>query len=125
VLFGPWLELSLRPRPYRGDSGGVLALSVPAQRLRVFETPMLSQYFSSYRIPLRHRAILMDEEPQAGKFARIRGKIRESPFRNDSELPADFDPLLYVLSYEDLFEHEVDPYEHFLHHGRHEGRLWR
>jgi hypothetical protein len=40
-------------------------------------------------------------------------------------MPMDFDPVLYVLSYDDLFEHEVDPYEHFLAYGRKERRGWR
>jgi len=125
VLFGPWIELSFRPRPYAGDNGTGLALSVPAERLRVLDMQQMSEHFSSHKVPLLHLAILAGEEPQAGKLARIKGKMQSSPFRNDRELPPDFDPLLYVLSYADLFEHEVDPYAHFLHYGRHEGRLWR
>ena len=32
--------------------------------------------------------------------------------------------MLYVLSYPDLLKHEAEPYEHYVKHGRHEGRLW-
>ena len=52
----------------------------------------------------------------------IQAKIEASPFRQSGSLPAGFDPLIYALSYPDLFELEVDPYEHFLIHGRHESR---
>jgi hypothetical protein len=51
--------------------------------------------------------------------------MEHSPFRNTPEIPAGFDPVLYVLSYPDLFEHEVDPYEHFVNYGKREGRMWR
>ena len=55
--------------------------------------------------------------------SRRRSKIL--PHKNASELPDDFDPLLYVLSYGDLFEREVDPFEHFIRFGSHEDRAWR
>jgi hypothetical protein len=48
----------------------------------------------------------------------VDGRVRSS-------IPVDFDPHLYVLSYPDLFEAEVDPYEYFSVFGRHENRLWR
>jgi hypothetical protein len=51
--------------------------------------------------------------------------MENSPFRNSPEIPSDFDPVMYVLLYPDLLEHEVDPYEHFANHGKREGRMWR
>jgi FkbM family methyltransferase len=68
--------------------------------------------------------ILSAKEPEASKFERIKKKIESSSYRNATELPADFDPAFYILSHADLFEHEVDPYEHFVNHGRHEKRRW-
>jgi hypothetical protein len=68
---------------------------------------------------------LEGEEPYASKLARIKAKIENSPHKNANELPDDFDPLLYVLSYGDLFEREVDPFEHFIRFGSHEDRAWR
>jgi hypothetical protein len=69
--------------------------------------------------------VLGGAEPEAGKFARIRNRIETSPHRHDQSLPEDFDPLVYVFTYRDLFDAEVDPYEHFLRFGRLEGRSWR
>jgi hypothetical protein len=69
-------------------------------------------------------AILNAKQPEASKFERIKKKIESSSYRNASELPAGFDPVFYILSYTDLFEHEVDPYEHFVNNGRHEKRRW-
>jgi hypothetical protein len=130
VLFGPWVELSLRPKPYLGDgnrssSDYALRRSVPARRLRVFEMRHLGEFFSKQHISPLKLKILDAEEPQVGKFMRIKKTIENSTFRHLSEIPADFDPVLYVLSYPDLLEAEVDPYEHFVAFGRHEGRLWR
>ena len=68
--------------------------------------------------------IFRGEEPHASKLARIKRKMDASPFRYARDLPASFDPMRYVLGYLDLIEHEVDPYEHFLNWGRHEGRVW-
>jgi hypothetical protein len=84
----------------------------------------MSEIFSGYSVPQLYFAILKEEEPQASKFARIRKRIEESPYRSASEIPTGFNPVLYVLSYPDLFEHEVDPYEHYMRHGIHEGREW-
>jgi len=71
---------------------------------------------------IAHLKIFRGEEPHASKWARIQKKMDASPLQDARELPANFDPKRYVLSYPDLFEHEVDPYEHFLNWGRHEGR---
>ena len=130
ALRGLWVELSLRPRPYLGDGADSsrsywLKRSVPIRRLRVFDMQKMNDLFSGYHVPQLYLTILKGEEPQASKFERIKSRMQHSPYRNASELPADFDPLVYVLSHADLFEHEVDPYEHFVRHGKHEGRLWR
>jgi hypothetical protein len=128
VLFGPWVELSLRPQPYLGDGMNSacdysLKRSVPVRRLRIFDMQQMSTVFSGYSVPQLYFTINADE-PRASKFERIKKRIENSPYRNAGELPTNFNPVLYVLSYADLFEHEVDPYEHYLHYGRHEGRLW-
>jgi hypothetical protein len=130
VLFGPWVELSLRPRPYLGDkavssNNYSLKRSLPARRLRVLDMRQMSDFLSGDYVPPLYLTILKGHEPQSGKFARIKERMENSPFRNAPEIPSGFDPVLYVLSYVDLFEHEVDPYEHFANYGRHEGRLWR
>ena len=129
IIFGPWVEISLRPQPYLGENndapgGYSLSRSVPVRRLRVFDMRQMSDIFSGYSVPPLYFSILKEEEPQATKFARIRKRIEESPYRNASEIPTGFNPVLYVLSYPDLFEHEVDPYEHYMRHGIYEGREW-
>jgi Uncharacterised nucleotidyltransferase len=130
LLFGPWVELSLRPSRYRG--GGmqkpddfVLARSVPARDLRVLDLDQIMAFFAGNHVPPIYLRILKGEEGPAAQFARIKAKIDASPLRRDPNLPSDFDPVLYVLAYPDLFENEVDPYHHFLAHGRNEGRPWR
>lgn len=128
LLFGPWVELSLRPSGYRGGDiqepdDFVLARGVPARDLRVFDLEQITGFFAGYHIPSIYLRILKgEEEPVA--ISRITAKIAASPLRSDPGLPDDFDPVLYVLAYPDLFENEVDPYHHFLVHGRTEGRLW-
>jgi hypothetical protein len=129
LLFEPWVELSLRPSTYRGDDmqepdDFVLERSVPARDLRVFDLEETTGFFAGYHIPSIYLRILKGEEEPVARLARIKAKIAASPSRNDPSLPDDFDPVLYVLAYPDLFESEVDPYHHFLVHGRSEGRLW-
>lgn len=125
LLFGPWVEISLRPRPYLGASEvRTTALSAPARRLRVLNLQHLTDIFSGHEVPQPYVRILKGEQPYVSKFARIEAKMKNSPFKGSSELPAKFDPLRYVFSYPDLFEHEVDPYEHFLAFGRHENRAY-
>jgi hypothetical protein len=41
------------------------------------------------------------------------------------DVPPDFDPAGYLLANPDLLMARVDPYRHFLNHGRGEGRSWR
>jgi hypothetical protein len=129
ALFGPWVELSLRPQPYIGDavnSGEAYPLrrSVPVRRLRVLDMAQVSEVFSGYHVPQLYFTILKAEEPHASRFERIKRKIEESPYRYAAGIPANFNPVLYIFSYPDLLEGEVDPYEHFIRHGREEGRLW-
>jgi hypothetical protein len=103
---------------------GYFSPSRPARDLRVFDLEQITGFFAGYHIPSIYLRILKGEEEPAAKFARIKAKIAASPLRSDPGLPDDFDPVLYVLAYPDLFENEVDPYHHFLVHGRTEGRLW-
>jgi hypothetical protein len=127
ALFGPWVEISLRPHGYLGEvqQTPVLMRGVPIRRLRLLDVKRMTEMFSADNKPELQVKALRGDEPEASKFARIKQKIDNSPYREASGVPADFDHVLYVSSYPDLFEHEVDPYEHFLFHGRGEGRAWR
>jgi hypothetical protein len=126
LLFGPWVEISLRPKPYLNVVKFVsMVPSVPVRQLCVLNMRHASEDFSESEQPALYVRILNGEQPYASKFARIEEKIRNSPWKDSRELPVNFDELKYVLSYPDLFEHEVDPYEHFLVHGRHENRAYR
>ena len=76
LLFGPWVEISLRPRPYLGASDvHATALSVPARRLRVLNLRQITEVFSGHEVPRLYVRILKGEEPYASKFARIEDKI--------------------------------------------------
>jgi hypothetical protein len=130
ALFGPWVEISLRPKDYLGDAqlasdDDALVRGVPVRRLRLLDMKRMNEIFSAENKPELQVRVLRGEEPERSKFARIKRKIENSPHRQASEVPEDFDPELYVFSYPDLFEHEVDPYEHFLLYGRKESRGWR
>ena len=98
---------------------------VPVRRLRLLDMQRMTEIFSAESKPELQVRVLRGDEPEASKFARIKQKIDNSPHRHASEVPADFDPVLYVFSYPDLFEHEIDPYEHFIVYGRKEQRGWR
>ncbi len=126
VLFGAWVELSLRPQPYLGDESDAYDVqrSVPVERLRIFDMEQMSDIFSAHKLPQLYFAALNPEDSKASKFERIRTRIANSPYRNHPDLPDKFNPISYVLCHSDLFEHEVDPYEHFLNRGRLEGRAW-
>ncbi len=126
MLFGPWVELSFRPKPYvDGAAKHARGLSVALSKLRILDLGRMNEIFSGQNPSQLQMRLLRSEEPYARKFARIRAKIESSPHKGASELPEDFDPLVYVLSYGDLFEAEVDPYKHFIDYGRHENRAWR
>ena len=47
-----------------------------------------------------------------------------TPAQRDARLPADFDPVAYLLSNFDLLSAGVEPYTHFLSAGHNEGRNW-
>lgn len=130
LLFGPWVELSFRPSPYRGTGvetpeDYAFMRSLPARRLQVFEAADINALFSRQHIPDVHLKILTGEEPHASQFARIKAKVENSPFRGHAELPAGFDPYRYILLYADLLAAEIDPYEHYIAHGKKENRNWR
>jgi hypothetical protein len=130
VLFGCWIELSFRPRPYVTEQDASvnysLRRSLPIRQLRIATlADQMADIAALNRIPLLHEKILKGEEPHKSRFGRIMETVRTSPHRNAAHLPADFDPVRYILNYADLFEAEVDPYEHFLLHGQKEGRSWR
>ena len=130
LLFGCWIELSFRPRPYPTEQAAstnyLLRRSLPIRQLRIATlADQIADIAGLNRIPLLHERILKGEEPHKSRFERIVQRIRVSPHRNAARLPVDFDPVRYVLNYADLFEAEVDPYEHFLLHGQQEGRSWR
>ena len=104
----------------------MLRRSLPIRQLRIATlADQIADIAGLNRIPLLHERILKGEEPHKSRFERIVQRIRVSPHRNAARLPVDFDPVRYVLNYADLFEAEVDPYEHFLLHGQQEGRSWR
>ena len=130
LLFGPWVELSFRPSPYRGTEvetpeDYAFMRSLPARRLQVVEAADMNTLFSGRYIPDIHLKILAGEEPHASRFARIKTKVENSPFRGHADLPADFDPYRYILLYADLQAAEIDPYEHYIAHGKKENRAWR
>lgn len=125
MLFAPWVEISMRPRErVVFEEEGQRARIVPARRLRVLELDQVAGLFGGHEITRLQMRLLKREEPHVTKLARIEAKIRTSPLSSSTELPTNFDPLQYVLSYPDLFEHEVDPYAHYLDFGRDEGRAW-
>ena len=99
--------------------------SLPARRLQVLEAADMNTLFGGQHIPDVHLKILTGEEPHASQFARIKAKVENSPFRGHAELPAGFDPYRYILLYADLLAAEIDPYEHYIAHGKKENRTWR
>jgi hypothetical protein len=126
MLFGRWVELSFRASSYLGDRQEYPAtLTFPVRKLRILSRQDITQVFSGHNVTQLQLRLLRGEEPHTSKLARIMATIENSSYKKAERLPPDFDPLLYVLSYPDLFEHEVDPYEHFSQHGWAEKRLWR
>jgi hypothetical protein len=129
LLFGPWVELSFRPSPYRGTEVHApedypFMRSLPARRLQVLEAADLNALLSGQYIPDVHLKILAGEEPHASQFARIKAKVENSPFREHADIPGDFDPYRYILLHADLLAAEIDPYEHYIAHGKKENRTW-
>jgi hypothetical protein len=62
-------------------------------------------------------------------FQQFLGEARALAARSSKvihpDIPSDFDAAAYLLANPDLLMARVDPYEHFLNHGRAEGRSWR
>ena len=131
LLFGPWVELSLRPHPNSGREANPGEFGVPVKRLRVVDlhrivdVHQMVEFLGLQNPKPLYLKILNGDEPEASKFARIKKKIDTSARRGSSKIPQDFDPISYVLSYPDLFEREVDPYEHYVSYGRRERRFYR
>jgi hypothetical protein len=130
AVFSNWIELSFRPYNYVGDriaqKNYASRRCLPIQRLEFLRVQdQLCLLLNPIVMPPLYEKIQNGEEPQRSKFDRIKGKIETSELKNSEQLPIGFDPITYVLNYGDLFEAEVDPYEHYLSFGRNEGRLWR
>src|SRR5579871_4748037 len=130
ILSGAWVELSFRPRPYLGSDVILpetyyLSRGLSVSRLQIYRTDQANRILSHNQASRLHLRVLSGNEPEASKFKRIKARIETSPHRTSPALPEGFDPLVYIFTYPDLFEAEVDPYEHFLAFGRQEGRRWR
>lgn len=125
MLSGPWVELSLRPVLYRPRSAELAEVrTVAASRILVVNGNTGIQRLGSGISNRLVRNILEGDRGKAEKLARLRVLMTASPNRDSELLPPGFDALSYVLNYEDLFEAEVDPYTHYILHGRGEGRNW-
>ena len=122
LLRGNWVELSLRVPNWRADASLREMRTVAAAKIS-FAGPMWRP--ASHNLPDGTvRDILSGDAQKQAKLARIREKMAQSPFASHPDMPADFDGLSYVLLYPDLFEAEVDPYEHYLASGKREQRVW-
>jgi hypothetical protein len=130
ILTDRWVELSLRPRSYQGQDPILpetywFTRGVPVASLQVYDIEQANCALSQHDVPRLSLRVLAGSEPESSKFKRIKEAIERSTYKNSAALPNGFDPVAYVFLYPDLFEAEVDPYEHFLDCGRHEGRRWR
>jgi len=125
MLFGPWVDLSLRPMRFHPSSAELAEVrTVAASRIIVVNGALGIRRLGS-GIPNRLvRDIIEGDRAKAEKLTRIRERMAESLDRGSKLLPPGFDALAYVLNYEDLFEAEVDPYTHYISFGRSEGRSW-
>jgi hypothetical protein len=125
-LFGPWIEFSFRPVGFdaRPFSTYGERRSLPAVRLQIIPAQAAAATFAVRDPTPLQCKVDRGEEPHYSKFKRVELKIRESKFSNDPRLPAGFDPVTYVLMYEDLLNAEVDPSWHFIVAGQREGRSW-
>lgn len=57
--------------------------------------------------------------------SQLLGEINERPWHQPSEVPLGFDPAAYLIFNPDVAEVGMDPANHFLRFGWHEGRRWR
>lgn len=89
------------------------------------ELSFLSDTLKSQILLLDRYEKILNDSGDASKFHRIRAGVHGSPRARDLDLPRDFNPIRYCCKYPDLFEAEVDPFAHYLLHGRNEGRSWR
>ncbi|KPL51266.1 hypothetical protein ABB55_02710 [Prosthecomicrobium hirschii] len=126
MLHGAWVELAIRPVRYADERRDSLhhRRTIAASRIEILDSDRLVERLSEMPPGGLARDILNGDERKAAKLGRIRQKMAASPDRQNDALPTGFDGLAYVLAYADLFEHEVDPYHHYLNHGREEGRRW-
>jgi hypothetical protein len=130
MIFADWLELSFRPNDYVAEREAqrnyVLRRSLPFQRLELIEIgDRLPDIADIVVEPPLQQKIRNGEEPHRSRFERVKAKMEASALKTSDQLPAGFDPVLYVLNNPGLLEAEVDPYQHYILHGRAEGRLWR
>ena len=109
--------------------------NVPATRLEVLRAKT-AKWYRELRSP--HGTVVRDgfreaietelpgfEIAHATKLEAIRTRIATSRFKHNRTLPRDFDPIAYVKANPDLIDAQVDPFEHYLAHGRAEGRPLR
>jgi hypothetical protein len=130
AIFADWLEVSFRPHDYVAQAEAIsnypARLGAPLHAVDVMRMDgKAGALFDERAVPLLCERILKREEPYFSKFEAVKNKIASSPFSGSPDLPDGFDPIRYVLYYHDLLMAEVDPFEHYLHYGRREGRVWR
>lgn len=66
------------------------------------------------------RKAMADNSSASGEG--LASKILMSPFTSAEKLPLCFDPVRYLALHKDLFDANVDPYEHYIQYGRSENR---
>lgn len=130
MIFADWLELSFRPNGYVAETmaphNNGMRRGLPFQRLELITVcGRLARMLDIAVEPPLQEKIRNGEEPHRSRLERVKAKMEASPLKNSDRLPAGFDPVLYVLNNPGLLEAEVDPYQHYILHGRAEGRLWR
>lgn len=127
MLYGNWVEISFRPKHFLKEmKARPTRVCVPLRQMRLIAQQEAGDYFQKVPNPnWLMRSILNQEEPYYSKYQNIRSKLMLSPECISPALPPHFDPLYYILLNPDLLDAQVDPYEHFIHHGMNEGRAWK
>lgn len=127
ILIGNWVEISFRPKHFHKEmQTRPTRVCVPLRQVRLISSEDAADFFEKTASPNGlMQSVLNQEEPYYGQFLTIRSKILTSPERHSKDLPPHFDPLYYVLLNPDLFYAQVDPYAHYIHHGKSEGRAWK
>lgn len=125
-LFGPWIEFSFRPTGFHAKPFSKYSerRSLPAVRLRIIAADQAGIALAGRDPTPMQQKVERGEEPYCSKFKRLEIKINGSAFKSDPRLPVDFDPVSYILLYEDLLNAEVDPFWHFIVFGQSEGRMY-